>query len=421
MQSTFKEYSIKWFEKITTKFLYCTNLVYSMKYIFLITFILNLQESLAQNSIPLIHATSTKVSIRDGEYVKENYWTLTPEARPDIYIIDRTREEQKIVFYTDIDSISTNIKSGETFDFIILLQGKDSCFTQIKSAVLPNEFITKETHDTIPFELTSYNAIKVKAVLNERDTLNLHLDISTFDFTLTKESLNKKSSLVSRPLKTNKEMNSTDFLDVKNVKTIQIGSLVFDNPILRVTDLTAHEMDGRFGWNLFDGKIVEIDYEKNYIIIHSSLPKISNQYKQAKIHFKQSFVCIEAQINIQGKQYKGDFIFDNGADQAVVLDSIWLSKHHVPNLPFIKTIKFSDPRGVVYNSKVVQMPSIQINGFVLQNVPTTLMERGNPVQFEVNFLGNDVLKRFNTILDFKEDRIYFKPNNLIKLPYRDAS
>jgi len=27
--------------------------------------------------------------------------------------------------------------------------------------------------------------------------------------------------------------------------------------------VTAHEMDGRFGWNLFEGKQVEIDYDRN--------------------------------------------------------------------------------------------------------------------------------------------------------------
>ena len=115
------------------------------------------------------------------------------------------------------------------------------------------------------------------------------------------------------------------------------------------------------------------------------------------------------------------FLFDTGSDQAIIFDSTWVSKQHFQQeLKLIKTITFRDPRGVKYESKTVLCPRIETNGISLQNIPATLLGSKNPVGFEVNYLGNDALKRFNTILDFKHDRIYLKPNELIKNPFREA-
>jgi len=58
-----------------------------------------------------------------------------------------------------------------------------------------------------------------------------------------------------------------------------------------------------------------------------------------------------------------------------------------------------------------------INGFDLTNIPTCILGGKNPTGFEINYLGNDLLKRFNIILDFKNDRMYLKPNKLMGVAY----
>jgi hypothetical protein len=45
-------------------------------------------------------------------------------------------------------------------------------------------------------------------------------------------------------------------------------------------------------------------------------------------------------------------------------------------------------------------------------VPTIILGSKNPVGFEMNYFGNGLLKRFNMILDFKNDYLYLKPNKL---------
>jgi hypothetical protein len=56
----------------------------------------------------------------------------------------------------------------------------------------------------------------------------------------------------------------------------------------------------------------------------------------------------------------------------------------------------------------------------LNDVPVQLLATSNPAQFKTHILGNEVLKRFNTILDFQENKVYLKPNLLWNDPYTEG-
>ena len=106
----------------------------SRKYIAFIVIIISfLQPLSAQQKLPIIRATSRTVDIRDGEVYQKGIWNLSPENNPDIYLALGPLHEKKITFYTDIDSISFDIIPGSSYDFIILLNGKDSCYTKIST------------------------------------------------------------------------------------------------------------------------------------------------------------------------------------------------------------------------------------------------------------------------------------------------
>jgi hypothetical protein len=80
--------------------------------------------------LPVIQASSTMVDIKDGDAFRKNAWTITPEAKPDVY--PTSSKGKKVTFYTDKDSISFPVKAGGVYNFIILLKGKDTALTQIK-------------------------------------------------------------------------------------------------------------------------------------------------------------------------------------------------------------------------------------------------------------------------------------------------
>lgn len=83
----------------------------------------------AQNRLPVIKAKSDTVDIRDGKELKKKAWTITPTAKPDVYTTQN--KNKKVTFYTDADSITFLVKPGLSYDFIILVNGKDSAWTRI--------------------------------------------------------------------------------------------------------------------------------------------------------------------------------------------------------------------------------------------------------------------------------------------------
>jgi hypothetical protein len=81
----------------------------------------------ARQKLPIIRATSKTVDIRDGVSFQKGTWTITPSLKPDIY----QAKSKRVSFHTDLDSISFNVKPDHKYDFIIVLNGKDSAYTQV--------------------------------------------------------------------------------------------------------------------------------------------------------------------------------------------------------------------------------------------------------------------------------------------------
>ncbi|MCD8740308.1 hypothetical protein LT679_06805 [Mucilaginibacter roseus] len=387
-----------------------------MKYIYLFVLACCFSPAFAQQKLPVIKATSKKVSIRDGEFLDKNFWNLLPQIRPDVYTADRTRETKWVTFYTDIDSIKVKVTPGSRFNFVVLLNGTDSCYTQIASAIPPQTKtkITAAT-DTIPFELTAFNAIKVKCILNNIDTLNMHFDIGSFDFRIIRNAVLNKTHLLTGQ----RGQAKPDFSKADKITKIQLGNTVWNNPEVAINNQTAHEMDGRFGWNLFEGKVVEVNYDKHLLLIHTQLPTYLKGYDKLKLKFIRSFACVSGAFLINSKDYIGDFLMDTGSDRAMILDSSWAARNNFPqNLKVAKQLEATDPRGVKYPVKTVFTPTYQLGKYKLNNVPALMLSGKNPVGFEINYLGNDLLKRFNLVFDFQQDQLYLKPNALIASDYR---
>lgn len=109
---------------------------------------------LAQSSLPIIiKASSQMVDIRDGNLFKKASWRISPEAKPDVYTT--SSKNKRVSFITDIDSISFVVKPEKIYDFIILLNNKDTAYTRV---------IFKPSHLDVLKNAKDYNANDQRAV-----------------------------------------------------------------------------------------------------------------------------------------------------------------------------------------------------------------------------------------------------------------
>lgn len=98
-------------------------------YLALLCLLLIIQSSYSQENRPVIKASSKLMDIKEGEVLRKGSWTIVPEAKPDVY----KTSAKRVTFYSDLENISFKInpKVG-TYNFIVLLNGKDSAWTQIQ-------------------------------------------------------------------------------------------------------------------------------------------------------------------------------------------------------------------------------------------------------------------------------------------------
>lgn len=374
-----------------------------------------------QKRLPIIKATNKKAIISEGEgSFERNGWFLDPMAKLDIFTTNKSKKAKWVTFKTDIDSIKIKLKAGQKFDFIVLLNGKDSCYTRLQSPALITKYAKqkKATHDTIPFELTAYSNLKIKAIVNSKDTLDLKFDSGAGGLLLTYETIEKKTHLLDNQ----DDKTKPDFDNLPSFNRLQLGNLIWDSLTVYPVALSGHGTDGRFGWDLFDGRIVEIDYDNNRFIIHSKLPKKPKGYSKLPIEYTHTLFCINATLKNKGIAYPNRFLFDNGYQRTIMLDSVLMAEQNFPkDLKVIKKVIMKNGRGQEIPVITVNNEQLIVGEYTLFDIPTQKLTGNNPARFKTHILGNEVLKRFNTILDFQNDCVYLKKNSLWNMEYKEKS
>ncbi|MEP7196518.1 MAG: pepsin/retropepsin-like aspartic protease family protein [Saprospiraceae bacterium] len=383
-----------------------------MKKIFIITIVLFVygHSFFAQEKLTFIKATSTKIKILDGDDLREG--DLAPELKPDIYAYHKSFRQKKIVFYTDVDSISFVVNPGDIYNFAVLLNNKDTCYQRLTfenpNKVFYSRLSQKNslTNDTIQFVLGANNAIHIKGKLNNSDILDLIFDTGASLGVLSEEGSRKKARL-----------------DKANKNKFEFSGITIENsPAIFVDYNGGLKADGVIGYNAFEDKIVEINYDKSIIVIHNSNDNISKSYSVIDMIWRGSGLFIEGILNIKNKKHNGLFLFDTGSKFALSLTKDFATTNQLYDvMPKVGTRRGRGVNGKTIKSNTVNLPQLIIADLSLENVPIDLELQSDNEGLDKNILGNDVLKRFNVILDYKNGLIYLQTNSLASNAYSKSS
>jgi len=147
------------------------------KFKLLIILLIIEQSLIAQKTkLPIIKADSIGVSIRDGAKFDKNVWYIAPQNKPDVYTTT-DKSIHRITFYTNHDSISFMVKPSEKYNFIILLNNKDSAYTEIVYGQSILEALKQgskyDLNDKRPFPAFTYTPVNDSSLVDLRKRLNL--------------------------------------------------------------------------------------------------------------------------------------------------------------------------------------------------------------------------------------------------------
>ena len=271
--------------------------------------------------------------------------------------------------------------------------------------------------DTIPLALTEHNNIAIEAILNEVDTLTLMLHTAVNDVSLTTEATNRMSSIKFSSADSVSSWGGTSESRYSDNNHLAIGEFNWENIGIWESRHSGHNTDGKFGLNLFENKIVELNFEKEYMVIHAQLPEAIDSYERVSIVNENGLMFIEGECKFDQEAYSNRFLIHSGYSGSILLDDEFVDQHEVGEK--VKTISESvlkDSYGNELKTINAILPSFQLSGVEFSDVPIGFF--GGAIKRQrMSVLGGEILKRFHVIFDLEHSDVYLRSNQLLSMPY----
>jgi predicted aspartyl protease len=381
-----------------------------------------------QNKLRILETNKTSIDIKEGDFLYKDAWTLSPQIKPDVFVTNTFTGTKKITFYSDIDSISFDVKPNKKYDFIILLNGKEKAHTQINTNNAENPSLEpkltykrqkniKQETDTIQFTLGKDNGIHLKGKINNSDNLDFLFDTGAGSCVITSSLINQKVNLKIDGNQENAGTDGVSVVDKSSKNIIEIDNLIWEDVSLLSINYQKPAFDAVLGWIAFENKIIEIDYEKSILVIHQSLSNISKDYTKLEYKLIGGIPYIKCKLIVNEKESEGWFDFDTGSNGELIIGQKFAKNNLLNNvMKNIGTSKSVGSTGIAIKNNKVILPKLKLGEYEMYQIPLSIQEQEVEGDEHNENIGNNILKRFNTIIDFKNNYIYLKPNNLFYTP-----
>lgn len=250
------------------------------------------------------------------------------------------------------------------------------------------------------------------------DSLNFILDTGSGGISLdssTVDEFNLVRTKSNRTIRGIAGMRTVDFTYHHTLKLpgLKIDSLDFHiNDYALLTSVYGVKIDGIIGFSFLRKFIVKIDYDSSKLEVYSPGQM---KYPRGGYLFRPGFNTLPFHPAVvrDERAVLSRFIFDTGAGLCFLL-----SKDFVDDSNFIsKKHKFFPTQAEGLGGKKIMditvLKEIQFGPYHFKKVPVYIFsDEFNVTSYPIlgGLIGNDLLRRFNVILDYPNQIIYLKPN-----------
>jgi hypothetical protein len=280
--------------------------------------------------------------------------------------------------------------------------------------------VAQKNKTVIPFQLTSYNNISIKAILNQKDTLQLMLHTGATNVTLIESSVKRLKSIgFDKTIEGVKSWGgASGEARVSERNSLAIEGLKWDSVTITENKFSGPNTDGKCGLDLFDNKYVAFDFDKKIITLTDKLPKRLKGYEKHKITYENGFMFMEADCVIEKDSVLSNkFLLHSGYAGSILLDDKFANSHNLSQkLKIIGEKELKDSYGNIIKTQKAILPAFKIGNQTLADVSLGFFP-GSIGRQKISSIGGDILKRFNWVIDAKRAFIYLKPNSLYNVPY----
>jgi hypothetical protein len=208
--------------------------------------------------------------------------------------------------------------------------------------------------------------------------------------------------------------------------TIHLPGLSLDSMVVQVSDyevlssIYGEKIDGIIGYGFFSRYLVSVDYDSSKMFVYE---------KGAITYPKGGFLLrprlfrlptLEGRLN-DARAIQGRFYFDTGAGLCLLLSSDFSSDSVVFGPKRKKPVKTEAAGlGGRTNMRLTTLKTFSLGPFHFRQIPTYIFDDSYDVTNYPELsglIGNDLLRRFNLILNYDRSEIYILPNSSFHQPF----
>ncbi len=289
------------------------------------------------------------------------------------------------------------------------------CFGQKKLNTLPQaKFLTR-----FPFKQYSGGVMVVKAQFgNIADSLNFILDTGSGGISLdsaTCTDLNIASTPTDTVITGMGDRHKVSFIfnQTLNFKGLTVNNLNFHvNNYEILTSVYGEKIDGIIGFSFFRRYIVKVNFDSSFIDVFT--PGEINYPKNGTL-LNPIFTTLPIQNLLIKDKRKIDFnfYFDTGAGLCFLMSDRFAKDSGVLLSKRKPLLTQAEGMGGKLQMRLTVIKMLQLGKYRFRNVPTYLYDdEFNVTSYPIvgGLLGNDLLRRFNLILNYPKREIHLLPN-----------
>lgn len=276
----------------------------------------------------------------------------------------------------------------------------------------------------IPFTIAEDGRIYVTAFVNGSDSLRFLVDTGASSIVLNTNSLKLKGLIHNGKSVDNLGTSGENTIEYSNDNIVKVGTIQYDKAGCAHIPYPPEYWDGVLGLNGLSAFNIEINYDDfNIYCYPKESLNVDASYVQLPFVYKYNvpFVCLPVRLN--GCLHNLSLEIDTGSDRIIDINTPFVIKNNLleTQKPFaISRIASSD--GGSGELKNVFFDEVIIGPYIMPRVAGAFSTLTSGMQSKEDIdgmIGNNFLKRFNMVVDFKDNMIYLQPNNFYYAPFYD--
>ncbi len=290
------------------------------------------------------------------------------------------------------------------------------------------EFVDPPSRELTRIHFTQFTGgvIVFKALLEDlKDSLTFVLDTGSGGISLDSTTVVSLGLKPSEPERMIRGIGGTRKVGFLKNQRLRINDLVVDSLNFHVIDyevlsaLYGEKIDGIVGYSLLSRYIVKIDYEKQELSFwsngtikyprsgHTMRPRIS------------TIPYLQSEVKDASKQ-EFNYLFDIGAGLTVLFSEDYMEEKAFLKNKRKRYLKQGEGLGGKVSFDLSVMKELKIGPYKFRNVPVNIFNDDYNITSYPTYgglIGNDVFRRFNCILNYRNRQIHIVPNKFFRDPF----